>query len=60
MYMNKMENDIVVPTKPISNIDLSMIFTIGQKRTQRINYIIHLIIVITSLNLQLNLVLLRF
>ena len=31
-----------------------MIFTIGQKRTQRINYIIHLIIVITSLNLQLN------
>ena len=46
IYMNKMENDIVLPTKPVLYRRFVDDIYNRRKKTQRINYIIHLIIII--------------
>ena len=46
IYMNKMENDIVAPTKLVDFV--GDIYNMRKKNTE-INYIIHLIIIIRTL-----------
>ena len=50
IYMNKMEKDIVVPTKSVFCRRFGDNIYNRRKKKNRINYIIHLIIIVRTLN----------
>ena len=60
IYMKKMEKDIVVPTKSVFCRRFGDDIYNRRKKEHRINYIIHLIIIVRTSNQQLQLVLLSF